>query len=694
MQISWNWLQTLLDIQKISPEQISEKLTMAGFEVENIYKQQIGETEDVILDINPTINRPDMFSMMGVAKEIAILLDQDIVVEEPEITKVENNLLASVNAEADGCILYIGTIINNLNIKKTPEWLQQRLQASSIKPTNIIIDCINYVTLEYGQPFLVMDLDKLYKKIQYIENDNININIRQANSFEYLDIFKEPRFPLSEKNLVITYNNYLTSIAGIANSDSLIMNLDTTSILLEASIFNSRVVSMSSKACGINTEVSIRHEKGLDIKQCYSAYYRLLNLMQQLGLGDIKNNFIFNNYSISNQIINLRFTSVYQVLGPINNQFLSNSDLINLLYRLRFSVNHKENMVELQVPSHRSCDVTREIDVIEEIGRIVGFNQFIDILPSRLTRKPLSKREEFIRKIYCILNTLGLTEVVTYSLFKNGKIRITNPLTLDYAYLRNNLLQGLIKVCQHNMTQDNHTLECFEIGRVFYDHSQEIFKEHHHIAAIFGGKCIRSSWQDVPRPLTWFEAKGIIEQLFEQFPFRIQWTDIIDDDKSNLIPLFHPNRFANLYINQKKIGIFGQIHPKIIKIYNLSDLAYGFEVNIEDLYQEYYKFLEVNSFFSFYSNYPSIAKDLSIVIPIKFSLENLIQEIQDKTIGLLENIELFDEYRGVSIPEGYHSIGLRFFYRSRIKTLTLHAIEKIHEDLKNFLKDQLKLIVR
>nr|YP_010337493.1 phenylalanyl-tRNA synthetase beta subunit [Dixoniella grisea]UNJ17078.1 phenylalanyl-tRNA synthetase beta subunit [Dixoniella grisea] len=693
MQISWNWLKTLVDIEDYLPQYVFNKLILAGFEIENIEKYIIADKEDITFNLVATVNRPDMFNMIGIAREIGIILNRKVY--NLATNNLDINFSQNITLIDDENIAncYIGTFIENLSLISTPTWITNRLIVSNIPIYNNIYDILNYVTLEYGQTFLVIDFDILLETIHY--PNQLKYQIKPSNNNEIFTHFNHENsnlLPLSNQNVVVTVNDYPISIAGIINNNLLNISSSTKRIYIETSIFNPKIIAQSSKSLKIETDISIRQIRGLNITQLETAHQRLLDLIHTLKIGTIASCFISKKEKIIEPIVTLDYNFIHKILGPTSESILSYSNITDLLIKIGCKVQVESNNFLISIPSYRANDLTTDIDIIEEIARLNGVNQFIDILPKLNASSISLNREFFMRKIqgYC-KTILGLTEIITFSLVKSDPIKLKNPINTECSSLRSSILLGVLKTCQHNITQDNHMLECFEIGNVFNPHTynQELL-----LAGVLGNKYQRYDWHNVKSYLTWYEIKGTFSSFFQHLHLNIKWIDFSINKNNAYYLLMHPKRSAQLIYEGQTIGYIGKIHPKISRFYSLPKEIYIFELKLDLLYKYYLEAKNYPDTFIEYSNYPSIAKDITMIVPIQLKFENIVDTIYEKSSNSIDKIELMNEYISSELPEQYHSISIRLYYRSNNKTLQISEIESIQSNIKLYLRDTYNIIFK
>jgi phenylalanyl-tRNA synthetase beta chain len=398
----------------------------------------------------------------------------------------------------------------------------------------------------------------------------------------------------------------------------------------------------------------------------------------------------------------LRYQTVNEILGPIQNHtktdfsYLTPENITDYLNRLNFTFSYDNSSLvwEVEVPNVRSNDLTREIDLIEEIGRLHGFNDFLTMLPKINTIGNKDHSYQTRQRITSVLLNLGLTELIHYSLvsektFLDNEIKLINPLLSDCSNLRSSLLPNLVKTVHENLKQGNLFIEGFEYGHIFSSDISTKFKEQEYVAGIFGGIKTKLTWSSSEKALTWFEAKGKIEQLFKQLNVLTYWKELTDNNNN----ILHPYRSAEISLsNGEKLGIFGQIHPILANQLALSPQIYLFEFDIELIQHQIQK--NKLTIYREYALYPKIIKDLSFIISQNTSFEELQTTLYANGTKFLSEVNLLDEYKGKSIPEGKTSLCLQLTFQSKERTLENKEIENILNNIELVLTTKFDALIR
>ena len=707
MEISLEWVNELVNIESVNLKDLIEKLTLGGFEVEEILEIDINNKKTITLDISSTANRSDSLCIKGISLEIAALLNKPINISKYSTNsfKWEQTLedLSEPFLATNDCSAFISLTVENLTDLTTPKWLKQKLISSGITPENNLLDFQNYILLETGYPFEFYDLDKIYSKSN---TSSFSLYITPSSTNEIFYASNNLDYELNDSILVVKANELPISIAGTISSQDTCYSSNTTSLLIEGSIFNSVKIRQQSRVLGLRTDRSAKYEKSLKNTNLIESCYRLISLLR------ISNpNLVCKLHTITQTLekelvpISLKYKTINQILGPIkskitnniNENYISIESVNNYLERLRFDYSYdKNNLIwKVNIPHSRTDDINREIDLVEEIGRLHGFNNFLTQLPkikvignedaSYKTRKKLTS---------CFIN-LGLNEFIHYSLvnkktYINNDIKLVNPLLKDCSNLRSSLLPTLIKTVYINLKNSNASIEGFEYGHVFSGDVSKEFQEKEYVAGIFGGIKNKSAWSDSLKSLNWFESKGKIEQLFKKLNFLVYWKRYTPSNNNNIL---HPYCSSKLYLaNGENLGVFGQIHPILSKKLNLPSHIYLFEFDFELIQNQ----VQANKLVAYreYPLYPKIVKDLSFIISNEISFEELKKILYSNGSKFLTQIHLLDEYKGVSIPEGHTSLCLQLTFQSRQKTLKNSEIENIINNLQKLLVNKFNVNIR
>lgn len=654
MKFSWKWLNQLVKINDINLDEIMEQLTLAGFELDGI--DHIQKNNDTIIDISITPNRSDVSSIIGLAKEI------NTIFNVPLIKQLSCNYLCHTNIQnklqpQNKYLKYINFAqFNNLYNNQSPKWMQNYLISYGIKPKYLTEDIIQYIKLKWNYNIYICTLDQIIDKQQELD---LNIDYSTYNTLDQL----------TNKNLIIY------------------------------------------------SFVKKNHNITSSYIEFQEAYNETINLIQTYGKATIGKLYQYYNHEIKTyNNIRINKNKINNILGPITNskqQYLSTLTIIQLLQQLKLKpIYHKQNKTfEVIIPEHRLDDLTRDIDIIEEISRTYGFHKFYDQLLNikNYQKGSIQVSRKYTFHIRQILRDLGLHETLNssftdYSNLNNyntlkHNISLYNPMNEYNKLLRVNIIDNLIQNYINNYKQKNTKCEFFEIGKIFNKHLSNLKPiEHTHLGLTFNNDTFtRISWSDKPISMNWFHAKGLIEEFLHKLNAQVVWKTYQENTIDytifpyNQLYLFNKLKTGFLYdpIQNITIGIFGQINRTILKHLDYETSAntniYGFEVNLIKLINTIKHKRHIEYRYKTYSLYPNITRDISFNLANKQTIDNVIDNIQNINIEIIESIQVFNEY--YNNVNKTRSIGLRIIYRSKYRTLKTEEIEKTHLKITKLLQN-------
>ena len=664
---------------------LNHKLGTSGAEILNL--------NDYIYDLAITANRPDGMSVVGIAREISALLETKL--NFPELkTKYKTNVYDNFNlcpeAITKNCLYSISNIESVNGKQLSPGWLKDRLDKSGIKSINLLVDITNYILLEQGQPLHAFDKDKLSnligRKVSY--ND---FSVRKANNNENLLCLNGENYKLNENITIIACDDKPVAIAGVIGGLETAVNEDTSSIYLEGAVFNPVTIRKSSKEIGIRTESSSRYEKGISYKNTLDSVTRAINILEEYF--NVLNPIINTSKELdfTKILIPLRRERINKILGPIvirdenydtnselEKRYLSDNEISEKLKLIGCTLNIKEYGWDVEIIPNRSQDLLREIDLIEEIARLIGYDMFDLNLPNPIKPGKLSSSQIALRKLKTGLIVNGFNEVLSYSLVpesKNNLIKISNPLLLETSCLRDNIWQEHIKICNQNIKSGHNYCWIFEVGNIFQkepDFSQEEIIN----GAIYGNNKFEQ-WIDSNKDnnLNYYEARGKLKEALLILNLKIE------DKPTDTINFLHPGRSSRLFTEGNEVGYFGEIHPKLISDKKVLKKLYLFSLKVNNILDSSTRKNKWIPKFKKYPTVPKIERDINFIFNKKYLVSEIITLIKKSGKKLLEEINLIDVYEDNNFGKEFISYTFRLSYRDSEKTLFDSDITQLHESI-------------
>ena len=662
---------------------------------------------DFVLDVTSTANRADALSMVGIAREISAITGNPLKLPVSESSSdgqsLPNNVTVSLK-NPKACPIYIGSVLEGVGIAPSPDWLQQRLVAAGTRAINNVVDVTNYVLLEWGQPLHAFDLDRLRSAAK---GEAVDVSVRYARSNETLTTLDDQQREMAEQTLLITANDVPVALAGVMGGAETEVTDKTQNVFLEAAYFDAASIRKSARSQGLRTEASARYERGVNPAELSLACDRALQLLQQIseatlvGRGEDRTE---SGRITPTREVDLRLSRINQILGPTaaaedQSTELEGTTVETLLDKLGCEAKSTgKGTWRVTIPAYRYQDLEREIDLIEEVARLYGYDNFSNTLPSQTSRGFLTEEASLSRKLRAALRGAGLTETIHYSLTSTDpekpQVVLANPLFKEYSALRIDLLDGLIDAFKLNIDNGNGALNAFEIGNVFNkpdDNPDGDPIETRKVAGIVGGDARRGKWitSNKEAPLSWYEAKGVLESMFDTLGLDVDYRTGSGDAR------LHPGRTADLFVRGRtRLGTFGQLHPELRRDQDLPDEVYVFELNWDVLVMCLTGKSGKAVKFSAYSTYPASDRDLAFFAPVDVSVSDLSRTMTKSGGKLLDSVTLFDEYKGKGVPEGERSLAFRLVYKADNRTLTDKDIDPVHSKVRAALEKAYKVNLR
>ncbi|MGM0841799.1 MAG: phenylalanine--tRNA ligase subunit beta [Bacillota bacterium] len=637
--------------------------------------------DDAILELGLTPNRSDCLSMLGVAYEVAAILDREVKLPQTDLSagseKASDYVTVKVEAKEDNP-LYGAKIIKDVKIGPSPLWMQNALISAGIRPHNNVVDITNYVLLEYGQPLHAFDYDRLGSK---------EILVRRATDGETFVTLDDAERTLSSSQLVITNGTEPVALAGVMGGANSEVQNDTTTVLLEAAYFTGAIVRGASKDHGLRSEASTRYEKGVDPDRVLKAGERAAQLMAEYAQGKVlEGTVLFNELEVEPVKVEITLEKINSSLGTS----ISADTVADIFRRLQFEVEVNGETFVVTTPTRRG-DITIPEDLLEEVARLFGYDNLPLTLPKgESTPGGLSNHQLKRRTVRRYLEGAGLLQGITYSLTNDKKatqyaldvrepVRLLMPMSEERSNLRLSIIPQLLEVLTYNKARQNDSLAFYEVGSVFLQEpGEELPKEEEHIAGAMTGLWHLHPWQGEKKPADFYVAKGILEGLFEE----IGVSEAISYRQA-AVEGMHPGRTAEILLDNEVIGFVGAIHPEAEKELDLNE-TYVFELKASPIFHYEKPALSYTPI----PRHPSITRDIALVVEADVKageLESIIKEAGGK---LLKEVSVFDLYEGEHMEAGKKSLAFSLKYFDPAKTLTDEEVVKVHDNVLQKVKEK------
>ncbi len=644
--------------------------------------------KDVILNLSITPNRPDCLCVIGVAREIAALTHQRLRYPKISIPEGGEEIYQKTSVtllDPDLCPRYVARLIEGVKIGPSPFWMKNRLEKVGIRSINNVVDVTNYVMMEYGQPLHAFDFELL-------EEGRIVVRrAKEGESFFTLDGVKRT---LSKEMLVICDGVKPVAIAGVMGGLNSEIKEDTKVVLLESAYFSPMENRWASKQLGLETEAAYRFGRGIDYGGCVIAANRASQLIQELAGGRIVEG-VIDAYPklMKPNPIRLRPKRIHQILGIE----IPSGKVKDYLKGLELEVTEEEGGNFIVHPPTFRRDLEREIDLIEEIARMDGYENIPTTLPQGSPSGEERSKELLIeKKAKDLLLHQGYHEVITYSFTsptscdlislppddpRRKQIRILNPLTEDFSVMRTSLIPGLLEVARYNLSRKNLNLKLFELKKVFFhQEGEKLPREVKYLAGLAMGMDQEPHWATPLRPIDFYDLKGAIESLLEELQMkRVRFKRAED------VPYLHPGKGSRIFVEEKEVGVLGEVHPDVLNHYGIQERVYLFEVNFEEIVRRGGE----GRWFQPLPKFPEVFRDLSLVIREEVEAEKIGEAIWGLKEPFIKEVRLFDVYQGPPIPKGKKGVSYRIRYQASDRTLTDEEVNQFHERVILHLKEGL-----
>lgn len=648
--------------------------------------------KDTLLEIGLTPNRADCLSVAGIAREIAAKIGKSVRYPEMEISEGADAADASIGVtieDVDLCPRYAARFISGCQITASPAWLVKRLNAVGMRSINNVVDVTNLVMMELGHPLHAFDCEQL---------EGSRIIVRRAGEGELFTTLDAQQHTLTSEDLVICDVARPVALAGIMGGLNSEISDTTSNILLESAWFKPAAIRRTSKRLGLHTESSHRFERGADLGMVIRALDRAASLIAQLSGGTVAQGVVdvYPNI-ITPPAITLR----PERAGALMGLELSQQEIADILIRLECIVRETvDGTLEVIPPTYR-IDIEREIDLIEEVARMKGFDAIPATMPiARVGSDLPTLHQRMERSVRDILVAHGMNEIINFSFtspdaadklllpdddIRRTAIKLANPLVSEQSIMRTTLLPGVLESVARNISFRTMDLKLFEIRRRYLPTIEEMPHEPLCIAGALTGSRVDTGWSSARDSVDFYDVKGIIENLLELLHIRgVNWVADLPES------YYHPGKSCSVMVGRERIGTFGEIHPHVQENFEIEKPVYAFELDFEKLM----KFSSQKHSVSAPSRFPDSTRDIAILAPDEMPADKFLECINAVKVKEIEQVEIFDVYRGTGIEEGFKSIAIRIRYRSYERTLTDEEIGTIHAKVVAALVNKLNVSIR
>ena len=631
--------------------------------------------DDTVYEFELTANRADCFSMVGLSREFGIMTNQKALF--PVIMVNENGESiegkASVAIEAhDLCTRFTSRLVTNVTIEPSPLWMQNRLRNSGIRPINNVVDVTNYVMLELGQPMHAYDYDCVADH---------TLIARRAKAGETLTTLDGNERELNESMLIIADTKGPIGVAGVMGGLTSEVTDKTTNVLFEAAVFNGPSIRRTSKALGMRSEASGRFERGVNHKYTAYAIDRAAQLLQQICPSCKVSVGVIDVYPepVEQRTVTFTAEQINDYLGTS----IEKNRMVDILTKLEFGITESGDTIEGLVPTWRD-DVTGMPDIAEEVARIVSYDNIVPTIPvAILSSGGMTPKKALTKEVTHYLAHAGLSQIITFSfMHKDGltnmmlpegdsrytAIPILNPISEEFPYMRTTLVPAVIEAAKRNIAQQNKDLWLFETANVYEPKAlplTEVPHERPMACGIMMGKVTEAAWNQAQRDTDFYDVKGVVDGLLAKLG--LTQYDIQPSSES----YYHPGVSAHYTVNGVTIANYGELHPQVVKNFDLSGKVYMFEIDLEAVLSIIVPPFRYQSF----SKFPGTSRDLAIVAPVSVTSGDIVALIKEHGGEYLESVSIFDVYEGEHIEAGYRSLAYNLQFRSMEGTLNDEDID-------------------
>jgi phenylalanyl-tRNA synthetase beta chain len=646
--------------------------------------------DDTVIDTDITPNRGDMFSMLGNVNDIAAFygLKSHFKVQKvnENSSQLTSDLVAVDIADTQLAPTYKMRVIQDIQVKESPLWLQIRLWNAGIRPISNVVDVTNYILLKYGQPLHSFDYAKLPAK---------QIGVRFAKQEEPFVTLDEDERQLDSQDIVVTAGDKPVALAGTMGGLETAISNDTTSVALEAAIFDPILVRKQARRHDLHSESSTRFERGVNPETVETALNEAAQMIAELGGGAVTKGIVTGSErDLITPTIALSLSRINHVLGTT----LNVEEVVDIFDRLGFATVIDGEQITVTVPARR-WDVNIEADLLEEIARIYGYDNLPSTLPEQSSNiGALTERQQLIRTSRHVLEGLGLNQAISYSLTTTEKatqfqvephsnpMQLDYPMSQDHVAARMSLISGLLTDVAYNVARKQKDVQLYEQGRIFVTHpDQKRPEEQEHLAGVLTGELLTDNWHQAEHHVDFYDAKGIVERYLTNMALQQKISFVANHERKEM----HPGRTADIYIGETLAGFIGQIHPQVAKDYKIPE-TYVFELNLELILAAAKK----SRHYQLISKYPAISRDIALLLDEGTTNDEILAAINKKGGAHLVNVHLFDVYEGAHLPANKKSLAYTLTYQDSQGTLTEDQVNESFDKVVDYLTDQFNVEIR
>lgn len=643
--------------------------------------------DETVIDLDITPNRGDLLSMRGAAHEIAAIYDREVTLPVPNVIESATDEIAdhvTVSAPEELAKPYMMRVIKDVKVKESPMWLQTRLWNAGIRPLNNIVDVTNYILLDYGQPLHAFDLDKLGSK---------QVVVRLAKEGEVLVTLDGEERKLQPNDIVITANDVPVALAGTMGGLDTEISDETTTVALEAAVFDGHRIRKTSRRENLHSEASMRFERGVDVASVREALDAAAAMIAELGEGQVVKGVASVNEPETTPVkIKTSASHINKVLGTE----LTVEQIQAIFDRLGFETTVAADELTVYVPTRR-WDIAIEADLVEEVARIYGYDNLPTTLPAgQTTPGSYTPAQKLIRQARQTLEATGLDQAISYGLTTEEKAKrfaleealptnLDFPMSSEHTTVRMNLISGLLDDLAYNAARKVNDVALYEQGRVFFrDEGQTRPREVEHIAGAVTGLVSDANWNTAKQEVDFFYLKGIVANLLHELG--------VANESYQAVAMqdMHPGRTAAIYAGETYLGFIGEVHPNTAKEYKLKQRVYVFELDLQ-------KVIELPKAAKLYtpvSKYPSITRDIALAVSTDVTNQQIEDCIRKNGGAFLKDIKLFDVYQGEHIMAGFKSLAYTLVYSDPNATLQDEAVTKAFEKVQAKLVEEFEADIR